>query len=353
MYKRIIKPPKNKSFFLFGPRGTGKTTWLKANFKKAVYLDLLESELYNDLLAHPERLENFIPKNFNDWIIIDEVQRVPALLNEVHRLIESRRLKFILTGSSARKLKNKKEVNLLAGRALTYHFYPLTFLELKNDFSIEHALQYGQLPATFSEPDIKRYLESYVSTYLREEILQEGLTRNLESFSRFLETASFSQGEVLNMSEIARESATHRKVIENYFSILQDMMIGDYLPVFTKRAKRRMILHPKFYFSDVGIYRTLRPQGQLDIPEEIEGVALETFVYQQIKAVNDYLDLDYSLFYWRTANQLEVDFILYGKRGLVAIEVKRTSKPNSKQLKGLEAFLRDYPTTKAYFIYMG
>lgn len=352
MYTRIIKPPKNKSFFLFGPRGTGKTTWLKKNFKRAVYLDLLESELYNDLLANPQRLENFIPQSFNDWIILDEVQRVPALLNEAHRLIEKRRLKFILTGSSARKLK-QKDVNLLAGRALTYHLHPLIFKELRDDFSLEHALQYGHLPATFSEPDIKRYLESYVTTYLREEVQQEGLTRNLGAFSRFLETASFSQGQVLNLSEIARECACHRKVVENYFSILQDMMIGDYLFVFSKRAKRRLILHPKFYFFDVGIYRTLRPAGPLDIPAEIEAVALETFVYQEIKAFNDYLNLGYSLFYWRTANQFEVDFVLYGKKGIIAVEVKRTKKPLTKHLKGLKMFLQDYPTAKAYFVYLG
>jgi len=352
MYTRIIQPPKDKSFFLFGPRGTGKTTWLKNNFPKAVYLDLLEAELYNDFLANPQRLENFIPNGFNGWIILDEVQRVPLLLNEVHRLIEKRKLKFILTGSSARKLK-QKDVNLLAGRALTYHLYPLTSLELKADFSLEHALQYGQLPATFSEIDKKRYLESYVSTYLREEIQQEGLARNLSTFSRFLETASFSQGQVLNMSEVARECACHRKVVENYFSILRDMMIGDYLFVFSKRAKRRLILHPKFYFFDAGIYRTLRPAGPLDLPSEIEGIALETFVYQEIKALNDYLGLGYSLFYWRSANQFEVDFVLYGKKGIIALEVKRTKKPSSKDFKGLEMFLRDYPSSKAYFIYLG
>ncbi len=352
MYTRIIQSPKDKSFFLFGPRGTGKTTWLRNNFPRAVYLDLLEAELYNDFLANPQRLEGFIPKDFDDWIILDEVQRVPALLNEVHRLIESKRLKFILTGSSARKLK-QKDVNLLAGRALTYHLYPLTSLELKNDFSLEHALQYGNLPAIFSEKDKKRYLESYVSTYLREEVQQEGLTRNLGAFSRFLETASFSQGQVLNVSEVARECACHRKVVENYFSILRDMMIGDYLFVFSKKAKRRLILHPKFYFFDAGVYRTLRPAGPLDMPSEIEGIALETFVYQEIKALNDYLDLGYSLFYWRSANQFEVDFVLYGKKGIMAVEVKRTKKPTTKDFKGLKMFLQDYPKARAYLIYLG
>jgi len=198
MYSRLIEPPKDKSFFLFGPRGTGKTTWVRSRFAGSLYLDLLEAELFNDLLANPQRLEHFIPKNFNDWIIIDEVQRVPELLNEVHRLIEKNRHKFILTGSSARKIR-RRGVNLLAGRALSYHFYPLTAVELGKDFNLNHSLAFGQLPCAYTEKDPKAYLESYVQTYLEEEIQQEGFTRNLGAFSRFLEAASFSQGAVLNI----------------------------------------------------------------------------------------------------------------------------------------------------------
>ncbi len=352
MYSRILKIPKNKSFFLFGPRGTGKTTWLKKSFPKALYLDLLEAGLYNDLFAKPQRLENLIPPDFKDWIILDEVQRIPELLNEVHRLIESKKFKFILTGSSARKLR-QKGVNLLAGRALTYHLYPLTTLELKEDFNLEHALQYGHLPSTFSEEDPPRYLESYIMTYLHQEVQQEGLTRNLAAFSRFLESASFSQGNLLNASEIGRDAGVHRKVVENYFTILEDMMMGYRLPIFSKKAKRRLIQHSKFYFFDVGIYRTLRPKGPLDHPEEIEGMALETLIFQELKALNDYENLDYKLYFWRTPNQLEVDFILYGSRGIKAIEVKRTNNIAPKDLRGLKAFLQDYPESKAYLLYGG
>ncbi|MFH1233112.1 MAG: AAA family ATPase [Patescibacteria group bacterium] len=352
MYSRLIKPPKNKSFFLFGPRGTGKTTWVKENFSQAIYLDLLEAELFNDLLANPQRLEKFIPKNFQDWIVLDEVQKIPELLNEVHRLIEKYKYKFILTGSSSRKLKRKKP-NLLAGRALTYSMYPLTAIELGKDFNVAHSLKYGELPCVYTESDPKKYLESYVKTYLEEEVRQEGLTRNLNAFYRFLEIASFSQGSVLNISSVARDCSVERKVVENYFSILENLLIAYRIPIFTKRAKRRLIAHPKFYFFDVGVYRTLRPMGPLDRPEEAEGVSCETLFLQEVIAINDSLNLGYKPYYWRTINNIEVDFVLYGERGLRVFEIKRTGKIFSGMLKGLKSFLKDYPMAKAYFIYMG
>ncbi len=352
MYPRLIRPPKNKSFFLFGPRGTGKTTWVKSAFPKAIYLDLLEAELFNDLLANPQRLENFVPSSFADWIVIDEIQRVPELLHEVHRLIENNHYKFVLTGSNARKLK-RKGPNLLAGRALTYFLHPLTTKELDKDFNLNRSLQYGQLPSVYTESDPKKYLESYIKTYLEEEIQQEGLTRNLSNFSRFLETASFSQGAVLNVSEIAREAGIERKVVENYFSILEDLLIGYRLPVFSKKAKRRLIFHPKFYFFDVGVYRTIRPMGPLDLPEETEGASYESLFLQELKAINDYFDLGYRLYYWRTANGIEVDFIAYGERGISAFEIKRTRKPTTAMLRGLKIFRKDYPSAKCYFIYGG
>ena len=352
MYPRIISPPKDKSFFLFGPRGTGKTTWVKAAFPKAIFIDLLESEVYNDLLANPQRLEKFIPKDFKDRIIIDEVQRVPELLNEIHRLIEKDHYRFVLTGSSARKLRTKG-VNLLGGRALIYPFHQLTALELGKDFNLKHSLSFGQLPSVYKEADPKAYLESYVKAYLREEIQQEGLTRNLGAFSRFLEAASFSQGAIVNTSSVARECGIERKVVENYFSILEDLLIGYKVPVFTKKAKRRMAAHQKFYFFDAGIYRTLRPSGPLDSPEEIEGMALETLLFQELKAVSDCLKLGYDLYYWHTANRVEVDFILYGRRGLKAFEVKRTSRISESMLRGLRIFQKDYPSAKSYFIYGG
>ncbi|MBL7085247.1 MAG: ATP-binding protein [Candidatus Omnitrophica bacterium] len=352
MYSRLIEPPKDKSFFLFGPRGTGKTTWVKAKFPKALYLDLLEAELFNDLLANPQRLENFIPKDFNDWVIIDEVQRIPELLNEIHRLIEKSKYKFILTGSSARKIR-RKGVNLLAGRALSYHLYPLTAAELADDFNLNHSLSFGQLPCVYTEKDPKAYLESYVKTYLEEEIQQEGFTRNLGAFSRFLEAASFSQGSVLNISSVARDCSVERKVVENYFTILEDLLIAYRIPVFAKRAKRRLTVHPKFYFFDVGLYRALRPTGPLDIPEEIGGHAFETLFLQELQAINTYLKLGYNIFYWMTSNNMEVDFVLYGDKGIKAFEIKRTGKVSSSMLKGLKVFQKDYPSAKTYFIYGG
>lgn len=352
MYSRLLMPPKNKSFFLFGPRGTGKTTWVKKTFPHGLYFDLLEAEIYNDFLANPQRLENFIPANFRDWIIIDELQRVPHLLNEIHRLIEQYHYKFVLTGSSPRKLRKQGE-NLLAGRALTYHLYPLTSSELNTDFDLGHSLKYGHLPSVFQEDNPQKYLESYVQTYLQEEIQQESLTRNLSAFARFLEIASFSQASVLNLSEVAREAAVERKVVTNYFTILENLLIAYRLPVFAKRAKRRLIAHPKFYFFDVGVYRTIRPSGPLDQPEMIEGAALETLFFQELLAINEYYHLGYRLFYYRTAAGQEIDFIAYGPKGIKAFEIKRTGKIFSPMLTNLKSFLQDYPQSKGFFIYGG
>jgi len=352
MYSRFINPPKAKSFFLFGPRGTGKTTWVKSAFPKADYIDLLEAELFNDLTANPQRLSNFIPPDFKDWVIIDEIQRIPDLLHEVHRLIETKKCHFILTGSSPRKLK-RKGPNLLAGRALTLSMHPLSVAELGDDFRLDHSLRYGQLPSVYAEADPKKYLEAYVKTYLEEEIRQEGLTRNLSAFARFLEAASFSQGSVLNISSVARECHVERKVVDSYFSILEDLMIGYRIPIFSKKAKRRLAVHSKFYFFDVGVYRTLRPMGPLDAPEEVDGIALETLFLQELIALNSALDFGYKIFYWRTSNGREVDFVLYGPKGLLAFEIKRTSRITSAMLGGLKSFLADYPMAKAYFVYMG
>jgi predicted AAA+ superfamily ATPase len=354
MYSRFLKSPleQNMSFFLFGPRGTGKTTWLKAHCPDNLYIDLLESDLYTELLARPGRLENLIPPEYQDWIIIDEIQKVPALLDEIHRMIENSGYRFIMTGSSARSLR-KKGVNLLAGRARTYHMFPLTAMELEKDFNLEQSLLHGHLPYVFSADEPSGFLKAYVKTYLREEVLQEGLTRNLGNFSRFLETASFSQGSVLNMSEIARESGLHRKVVESYFNILEDMLLGIRLPVFAKRAKRKMAAHPKFYFFDAGVYRSIRPKGPLDSPEEIDGICLETLVFQELCAVNHYLNLEYDLYYWRTRTGAEVDFVLYGPKGIVCFEVKRSRRISSADLKGLKALKADFPQAECYLLYGG
>lgn len=354
MYNRLLKidPAAQHSIFIFGPRGTGKTSWLKQNYPAAIYLDLLADNIYTELLARPSRLADKIPPQFDNWIIIDEIQKIPALLNEVHRLIEHRKLKFILTGSSARSLR-RKGVNLLAGRAVTYYLHPLCALELGQDFQLQRSLQFGHLPSVFSHAAPKQYLASYVKTYLREEILQEGLTRNLPLFTRFLEAASFSQGEIVSYTEIAREVGSNRHTIGNFFDILEDMLIGYRLPVFTKHAKRDVISHPKFYFFDAGVYRSIRPMGPLDTPAETDGAALETLFLQEAKAINDYFDLGYSFYYWRTREQVEVDFIAYGERGLKAFEIKRKTHLTGKDFQGLKLFGKDYPIAELYLLYGG
>ena len=353
MFKRLFAIDKNSkhSFFLFGPRGTGKTTWLKANFPEEIYLDLLDSELSRALMSKPENLENYIPSDYRGWVILDEVQKIPSLLNEVHRLIEGKKYKFILSGSSARGLR-RAGVNLLAGRALTYYFHPLTSEELAGHFSLEKSLKFGHLPMVYNTQDPKKFLNSYIQAYLKEEIQQEGLTRNLGDFSRFLETASFSQGEVLNISQVAKEAMLERKTVENYFKILEDLLIAERLPVFNKRAKRKLISHNKFYFFDTGVFRALRPSGPLDSNEEIDGPALETLFLQELRALNDYYDLDFKIYYWRSVAKLEVDFVLYGPKIFQAIEIKRKSVITDNDLRGLRAFSADYPEAKCYLFCM-
>jgi predicted AAA+ superfamily ATPase len=351
MYTRLLKiePESPKSFFLFGPRGTGKTSWVKANFPDSIYIDLLDADFYMTLQSNPKRLNQYIPASFKGWIVLDEVQKIPQLLDEVHRLIENNRYRFILTCSSARKLR-KQGVNLLAGRALRYAMYPFTAVELGDDFDLQQALLYGQLPSVISEPHPQLYLKSYVSTYLREEVLQEGLTRNLMTFLRFLEVASFSQGSLINMSEIARETGVTLRIVKTYFEILEDLLQSFLLPVFTKRAKRRMVSHPKFYYFDVGVYRTLRPLGPIDSPNEISGVAMESLFLQEIRAINDYLQYGYQFYYWRTSHGVEVDFIAYGPKGLLAFEIKSKAYIDNNDLKGLKTFKEDYPEAKLFLI---
>ncbi len=352
MYTRLLRSPPKGSFFLFGPRGTGKTTWLKSSFPMATYLDLLDASVATPLMARPSRLAERIPPGSQEPVVLDEIQKVPALLDEVHRLIETRNQRFVLTGSSARKLR-RAGVNLLAGRAYTYEMYPLTVAELGIDFELEHALRYGLLPVAWTGDDPGRFLAAYVHTYLREEVQQEGLTRNLGAFSRFLEAASFSQGAALNVSQVARECSVHRKVVESYFAILRDLLLAWTLPVFRRRARRRMAAHPKFYFFDAGVYRSLRPAGPLDRPAEIDGAALETLVLQELRALNAYLECGYELCYWRTAGGLEVDFVLYGERGLLAIEVTRAAQVRPADLRGLKALRRDLPMARSVLLYGG
>jgi len=340
------------SIFLFGPRGTGKTSWLKSHLPYALYFDLLDYGTYGSLHSQPQRLEPLIPPTYDGWIIIDEIQRVPELLNEVHRLIEHKKYKFILTGSSSRSLK-KSGPNLLAGRALTYHMHPLVMQEMGDKFSLTHALEYGLLPIAATHSDPKKYLESYMQAYVREEVLQESLTRNVGAFTRFLETASFSQGQLLNVSEIARELHVNRQVVASYFDILDDLLIATRILPFTQRAKRKMVAHQKFFFFDVGLYMTTRPMGPLDSIQEAEGAGIETLFLQSVRAINDYFDLGYKIYFWRTASGEEVDFVLYGPRGLHAFEMKRSTSITPKAFKGLKLFGEDYPEAKLHLIYPG
>ena len=352
MYPRLFQAPLRQSFFLFGPRGVGKTAWLHQQFPGALFFDMLDYQVYTELLAAPQRLGERIPQGQREWVVVDEVQRVPELLNEVHRLIESRRLRFALTGSSARKLRGRG-VNLLAGRAVTRHMHALTALELGKEFDLKCALRYGCLPLACTSEKPEDYLKSYAATYLREEVQQEGLTRNIGAFSRFLEVASFSQGNVLNMAAVARECSVSVKVVEDYFSILEDLLIAIRLPVFTKRAKRRLIAHPKFYYFDAGVFQAIRPRGPLDAPDQIHGPALETLFLQQVRALNDYKDLGYRLHYWRTADGNEVDFVLYGERGLRAFEVKMAHNVRPDDLRSLLQFRADFPQAKTHLLYLG
>lgn len=345
-------PSSGQSFFLFGPRGTGKTTWLKERFPEALYLDLLDHALYLDLLARPERLRELIPARHDGWVVLDEVQRVPLVLNEVHRLIEADGRRFILTGSSARSLR-RRGVNLLGGRARTLRMYPLTAAEAGADFSLDRALVRGQLPSVYRQPDPERYLASYVESYLRQEVIEEGRTRNLAAFSRFLESASLSQAAPLNVAEVARDVGVDRKTAAGYFDLLEDLLIAARVPIFTRRAKRRMTTHPKFFLFDAGVYRTIRPRGPLDSPEEIDGAALETLVYQELRAHIAYRALDLDLHTWRTASGAEVDFVAYGGDGLFAVEVKRSRRIRRADLHGLQQFQADYPTARCVLLFGG
>lgn len=351
---RFFNDPQT-SFFLFGPRGTGKSTWLKSNFQRNVlYLDLLRPEVFRKYSARPETLEELISGNPDKTtVIIDEIQKLPPLLDVVHHVLENKQdFRFILTGSSSRKLK-RTGVDLLAGRAIQKSFHPFMASELKASFDFSQALKHGMIPLIYRSKNPKATLDTYISLYINEEVKMEGLVRKIGDFSRFLEVVSFSNGSVINVSEIARESQAGRKAVESYLSVLEDLLISIQIPVFSKKAKRLLIAHPKFYFFDVGAFRALRPTGPLDRPQEIDGVALETLVLQHLRAWVDLGNVDAKIYYWRTRAGLEVDFVLYGNEHFFAIEVKNTASIRGNDLKGLKAFLTDYPQARALLLYRG
>jgi predicted AAA+ superfamily ATPase len=349
MYPRFYNYPKLKSFFLFGPRGTGKSSWAKTCFPTAQTFDLLRAETRQDLLANPSRLEQMIK---TDTVILDEIQKVPALLDEVHRLIEEKKVQFILTGSSARKLKTSG-ANLLAGRARRIDMGPLTAHELGDDFNLLKSLKVGHLPEAYLSDDPKDYLRAYVATYLREEIERESEIRRLDRFASFLELAAFSQAQVLSVNRIAQECGVDQKTAQNYFSILKDLLIGFELSVFKKKSKRKPVSHSKFYYFDVGVFRSLWRPGPLDDPGMLMGVCLETLVLQEIRTTVSQSQIGLDLFYWRTTTKNEVDFVLYGEDGFFAIEVKTSSRIRSEDLKDLKIFQELFPKAKCYFVYGG
>ena len=350
---RFFYPPEG-SFFLFGPRGTGKSTFIRHRFPDALYIDLLDPERFRLFAARPERLEEMIAAApLQRDVAIDEIQRVPELLSVVHRIIESRRdTRFILTGSSARKLK-RTGVDLLSGRVLLYTMHPFMAAELGRDFNIDQALKEGLLPVVTGSAAPQEALRTYAALYLREEVQMEGLVRNIGNFSRFLEAVSFSHASVLNVSTVARECQIERKVVEGYLSILEDLLLSWRLPVFTRRAKRRLAAHPKFYLFDTGVFRSLRPLGPLDRAEEISGQALEGLVAQHLRAWSAYSSVRRDLFYWRTRSGVEVDFVVYGSEGLSALEVKNASTIHPSDMNGLRAFRDEYPESEAVLLYGG
>ncbi len=350
---RLAQVPESASFFLFGPRGTGKSSWVRAQMPHASYVDLLEDDTYRRLLTRPGSLsDHFGPGRAQGTVIIDEVQKVPALLDEVHRLIELRGIQFALTGSSARTLR-REGVNLLAGRALTRSMYPLTAAELGADFNLDKALTTGMLPLAVTSKDPKAFLSSYVRTYLKEEVEQEGLTRRIDSFARFLETASFSQASILSVSQVATDAQVHRKVVEDYFSILRDLLLSYELPVFSRRAKRELLTKRKFYFFDTGLFQTLRPKGPLDSAAELAGPAFETLCVQELMALNHDLGKDYAFSHWRTRRHEEVDLVLYGEHGFKAFEFKSGARMREQDFKHLALFAEDYPEAQRVLVYGG
>lgn len=349
---RCCSLPKG-SFFLFGPRGTGKTTWLRQVLPEALVVNLLEPETYREMSARPERLRELVLGNRDRTdVVVDEVQRVPELLHVVHDLLERRGApRFVLTGSSARKLR-RGGVDLLAGRAVVRTLHPFLAAELKR-FDLARSLERGLVPLVVAAREPRETLAAYATAYLEQEVKAEGFVRNISSFARFLEVVSFSHGGVLNVSAVARESAVNRKSVEAFLEILEDLLVAFRLPVFTRRARRETGTHPKFFLFDAGVFRSLRPRGPLDRPEEIAGAALEGLVAQHLRAWIAYSSGDLGLYYWRTRSGVEVDFVVYGAAGFWAFEVKNTGRIRPEDVRGLRAIAADYPGCKPLLLYRG
>jgi predicted AAA+ superfamily ATPase len=350
---RFFREPA-RHYFLFGPRGTGKSTWVREQHQDAVRIDLLAPEQHRAYLARPERLREVVLAGASSsTIVLDEVQRVPALLDVVHEFIESGiPQRFVLTGSSARKLR-RSGANLLAGRAVERSLHPFMAAELGEGFDLDRALEIGLVPLVHAADEPVSVRDTYLSLYIREEVQSEGMVRDLGGFARFLEAVSLSHGSVLNVAGVARECEVSRKTVEGYLQILDDLLLCFHVPVFSRKAKRHLASHPKFYWFDCGVFRSARSAGPLDQPEEIAGAALEGLVAQHLRAWIAYRASDCRLHFWRTKAGNEVDFVVYGQDGFWAIEVKNARRLHRGDLRGLRAFREDYPSAKPLLLYRG
>lgn len=321
MYDRFLEKPQT-SIFLFGPRGTGKTTWLRKVFGDALTYDLLDNSEYLRFTNNPSLLyEEASRQPAGSWIVIDEVQRVPELLNEVHRLIEELDQKFVLSGSSERKIR-RTGVNLLAGRARTRNMFPLTSGELGNDFDLERVLRYGCLLPALTGDSPLDYMNSYLQTYLTHEIQAEAQLRNLAGFSRFLEIAARQNAQVTNISNIARDAGAHRTTVKGYFQVLVDTLMGNWLPAWKLKRSNKQVQQSKFYFFDCGVVRALTGRAAFEPSPEELGVLLESLVFNELRAYLAYRGLDYPMSYFRNYYGTEVDFLIETPAGYMAIEVK-------------------------------
>lgn len=356
MFKRLVKLPKNKSFFLFGPRQTGKSTLLRSLFsvENTLTFDLLKSEEYFRLSSQPELFREEVIHRHKKitHVLIDEVQRIPNLLNEVHFLLENKNAPcFILTGSSARKLK-RSDANLLAGRALSFSLFPLSFEELGSHFSLHKALERGTLPAIYLEEDThlaEEQLRAYVDTYLKEEIEREAQVRNIGQFVRFITLAGHENGNVLNFSNLSRETGTSYHTVKSYFQILEDTLLGKLLQPFAKSQRKRLSKHPKFYFFDLGVVRALQKKLSAPLTQKTPdyGKSFEHFLLLEIFKKADYSRSDFEFSFYRTERGAEVDLIIEKPSGeMIALEIKATDNVHSSDLSGLISFSEICPKAK-------
>lgn len=347
MYKRLIDIDIHgkHTFFLWGPRQTGKSYLLKTLYPQALHIDLLNTQLFIRYQKDPHLLRQEIlalPKI--PLVIIDEIQKVPALLDEVHALIESHKVVFVLCGSSARKVK-RGHANLLGGRAYRYELHGLVAKELGQDFNLEKILNHGYLPVHYQSSNVSMDLEAYCADYLKEEIAAEGLVRNLPQFSKFLDVVALSDTEPINYANIARDCHVSAITVKSYFEILEDTLMGSFLEPYAKRPKRRAIsATKKFYFFNVGVVNYLAKRGWVKPGSELFGKAFENWVYHELKTYLAYKHLNVSLAYWRLSTGVEVDFVLGNMQ--VAIEVKSSSSINKDHLKGLRELALDHPAVK-------